>query len=323
MRRVALAVLVVVALVAAGWWSGREPRLDALAAARSELALALEPRRVDVGEVTLFVVLAGPPEGPPIVLLHGFPEFWYAWKGVIAPLAAAGHRVIVPDQRGYGDSEKPRGVDAYRVELLADDVAGLIDALAYERADVAAHDWGGGVAWMLALRHPERVRRLAVLDTPHPDAARVVESREERISWYRTAFQIPWLPEWAARLGHWRLVCGMLRDTARPGAFPEEKLALYRSAWDRDGAFGAMVNWYRAAFRAPPPAEPPGARRVSAPTLLLLAPDDAFIPSDLTRASLQFLDDGRLVELERGTHWVLQEEPEAVAAELVRFFGAP
>jgi pimeloyl-ACP methyl ester carboxylesterase len=315
--------LIASAVLAAGWWSGREPRLDAVATARDELGIALDARRVDVGAVELFVVQAGPEQGPPVVLLHGFPEFWYAWKGAIAPLAAAGFRVIVPDQRGYGDSDKPPGVEAYDVDALGDDVAGLITALGHERAAVAAHDWGGGVAWNLAIRHPGRVRRLAVLDTPHPDAARVTESREERISWYRTYFRLPWLPEWSSRLGHWYVLSRMLRGTARPDAFPDEKLALLRSAWDRDGAYGTMVNWYRASFRKPPPAEPPGARRVAAPTLLLLAPDDAFIPGDLTRASLQFLDDGRLVELDEGTHWVLQEEPEAVAALLVDFFRAP
>jgi pimeloyl-ACP methyl ester carboxylesterase len=186
---------------------------------------------------------------------------------------------------------------------------------------VAAHDWGGGVAWELAIRHPARVRRLAALDTPHPDAGRVLESREERISWYRTVFQIPWLPEWTARLGHWWLPSRMLRRTAQPGAFPDEKLALYRSAWDRDGSWGAMVNWYRAAFRAPPPDGPAGGRRIAVPTLLLVAPDDAFIPGDLTRASLRFLDDGRLVELMGGTHWVLQEEPAMIAAWLADFFA--
>jgi pimeloyl-ACP methyl ester carboxylesterase len=249
------------------------------------------------------------------VLLHGFPEFWYAWKGVIAPLAAAGFRVIVPDQRGYGGSDKPREVAAYRVDLLADDVAGLVAALGHERACVVAHDWGGGVAWNLALRRPERVRRLVVLDTPHPAARQVAESSEETVSWYRTFFQIPWLPEEVARWGNWSVLARMLRGSARPGAFPDEKLDLYRSAWDRDGAFGTMVNWYRAAYRFPLALVGDG--RVRVPTSILVARDDAFIAGDLTRASVAFLDEGRLVELGSGTHWVLQEEPERIAGILV------
>lgn len=329
MRKLLIAVGALVLLLVAGHLSGRQPRRDAVAAARAELGIELDARHVDAGGVSLFVVTAGPADGAPVVLLHGFPEFWHAWKGAIAPLAAAGFRVIVPDQRGYGDSDKPRSVDAYAVDRLGDDVAGLMTALGHERAFVAAHDWGGGVAWNVAIRHPERVRALAVLDTPHPDVRKLEEraadraatpGRDEPISWYRTFFQIPWLPEESARWGNWFVLARMLRGTSAPGAFPDEKLDLYRSAWDREGAFGTMVNWYRAAFLAGPDGGP--ARRVSTPTLVLLAANDAFIPAEATRRSVELCDDARLVELGTGTHWVLQEEPDRVAAELVRFFGA-
>jgi pimeloyl-ACP methyl ester carboxylesterase len=319
-RALGLGIGIIAALLVLGHCSGNQPRLDAVEAARRELGVELDARRVDVGEVELFVVSAGPTDGPPIVLLHGFPEFWYAWKGVIVPLTQAGYRVILPDQRGYGDSDKPRGVESYAVDRLGDDIAGLVTALGYETAFVAAHDWGGGVAWNLAIRHPARVRKLAVLDTPHPDAWRRVQTKEETVSWYRTFFQIPFLPEESARWGNWALQSKMLRDTARPGAFPDEKLDLYRSAWDRDGAYGPMVNWYRAAFRSER-SDAGGDRRVQMPVLLLLAANDAFIPADLTRASAPLCDDARLVELGSGTHWVLQEEPERIAKILAEFFS--
>ncbi len=323
LRRVlGIATGIVVALVVLGHCSGSQPRLDAVEAARRELGIELDARKVDVGDVELFVVRAGPPDGPPIVLLHGFPEFWYAWKGVIAPLAKAGFRVIVPDQRGYGDSDKPPAIDDYHVDKLGDDIANLIAALGYENAGVVAHDWGGGVAWNLAIRHPERVRKLAVIDTPHPDAWRRVETKEEAVSWYRTYFQIPWLPEESARWGNWALLAKSMRGTAKPGAFPDEKLAFYRSAWDRDGAFGTMVNWYRSSFRTFTRDATTPEHRVALPVLLLLAKDDAYIPSDMTRASLSFLDDGKLVELGSGTHWVVQEEPERIAELLIAFFAA-
>ena len=317
-RWIALVAVALALLVVAGERSGDQPPRDAVAAAERELGIDLEERTVDVGEVALHVVLAGPEGGPPVVLLHGFPEFWYAWYRQMGALAAAGFRAIAPDQRGYGASHKPRGVESYRVDRLAGDVAGLVAALGYESAFVAAHDWGGGVAWQLAQRHPERVRKLVVLNTPHPGAARDLESQEESVSWYRTVFQIPWLPEWAARLASWRLLVGSLRDTAAPGTFPDEKLDLYRSAWDREGAFSSMVNWYRAAFRHPEAFE---TGRVALPTLVVVARDDAFIPSDLTRASLDHLDQGRLVELGTGTHWVLQEEPELTSQILIEFFS--
>ena len=323
-RRVLVTILAIAVVIATGLWlgqrSGDQPPRDAVAAAEAELGVPLESARVDVGDVVLHVVQAGPAEGPPVLLLHGFPEFWYAWKDVIPPLVAAGFRVIVPDQRGYNASDKPRDVDAYRVGRLSGDAAALLSTLGHAEACVAGHDWGGGVAWDLALRHPERVRRMVVIDTPHP-RARLPEDEqaEETISWYRVVFQVPWLPEWVARLADWRLVTDMLRNTSAPGAFPEEKLDFYRSAWDRDGAFGAMVNWYRASFRQG--ASDRVTERVRKPTLLLLAPDDAFIPAALTRASVDLVQEGRLEELPRGTHWVIQEEPELVAERIAAFCG--
>jgi pimeloyl-ACP methyl ester carboxylesterase len=319
-RALVLGTIVLAALVIVGWWSGNEPRLDAVADARETTGVALEAGFVDVADgVRLHVVQAGPPDGPPVVLLHGFPEFWYAWRDVIPPLAAAGYRVVVPDQRGYGDSSKPAAIEAYRVDRLGDDIAALIPALGYANACVAAHDWGGGVAWNLTLRHPDRVRRLVMLDTPHPDARRIATSAEETVSWYRTAFQVPWLPEFLSRHHDWRLVTRMMRNTSLPGAFPDAKLAQYRSAWDRDGAYGTMVHWYRANAA---PREGGAPRRSAVPTRLLLAPNDAFIPADLTRASLQLLDAGELVELAEGTHWVVQEHPDVVAGHVAGFCAA-
>jgi pimeloyl-ACP methyl ester carboxylesterase len=320
LRRLAITLgLVAIALVGLHR-SGAQPRLDAVAAAREAFGMPFESSRVDVGDVSLHVVQAGPVDGPAVLLLHGFPEFWYAWSAVGAELARNGFRVILPDQRGYGDSDKPRDVASYRTELLADDAAGLITALGHERAFVVAHDWGGGVAWRLALQHPERVAKLAILDTPHPDVELVLpKSDEETTSWYRTFFQLPLVPEETARWGDWKLLSDSLRNTSKPGAFPDEKLALYRSAWDRDGAFGTMVHWYRAAYRFPDPQTAP--RRVTVPTLVLVAADDAFIPGDLTRASVELCDDGTLVELGSGTHWVAQEEPERLAKLLAEFFA--
>ena len=318
-RILGIALAVVAGLIAIGHYSGNQPRLDAVDVVRRELGIEVDARKIDVGDVDLFVVSAGPPNGPPVVLLHGFPEFWYAWKDAIAPLNRAGFRVIIPDQRGYGDSDKPRDVESYDVDRLGDDIAGLITALGYESALVVAQDWGGAVAWNLAIRHPERVLKLAVIDTSHPDARLRSGAKQDSISWYRTFFQTPLLPEESSRWGNWALQSKMLRDTAAPGAFPDEKLDLYRSAWDRDGAYGSMVNWYRAAFRRGPGDGKDA--RVALPVLLMLTAHDAFIPADMTRASLSLLDDGRLIELGTGTHWVMQEEPERIAKVLAEFFS--
>ena len=305
--------------------SGRQPPRDAVAAAEHDLEIELEVSRVDVGDVELFIVQAGPRDGLPVLLLHGFPEFWYSWRGPMARLAERGYRVIVPDQRGYAGSDKPTDVAAYSVERLAGDAAALITTLGYDSAFVAAHDWGGAVAWELALRYPERVRRLAVIGTPHPRAVQAIQeeggSDEDTVSWYVVAFQVPWLPERVVRLGNWRALVNALRNTSRPGTFSEDTLDLFRWAWDRDGAMATMMHWYRAAFRFPPTE--PADWHVRPPTLVVLAPDDAFIPSDMTRRSLDWVDDARLVELESGTHWVIEEDPDAIGALLGEFFDAP
>lgn len=318
--RIAFGVaLALAALVWFGWRSGDQPDRDALAAAREELGIALERRFVDVGEVELHVVLAGPLDGPPVVLLHGFPEFWYAWRGPMAALARAGFRVIAPDQRGYNRSEKPRGVASYRVDRLAADVVGLIEGLGYESAYLVGHDWGGGVAWQAVLDYPQRVRRLAVIDTPHPRASEGFESGEDTVNWFRSFIQLQGIAEWSARLGNWRMLSGALRSTSREGTFPEPVMDQFRSAWDRENAFRSMAHWYRAGPR--PPRD--GDDRVSVPTLVLLAPDDVYIPGDVSRRSELFLDAGRLVELEAGSHWVIQEDPEEIGALLVDFFREP
>ncbi len=308
--------LVLATLVWLGWRSGNQQDRDALSAAREELGIALERRFVDVGEVELHVVLAGPIDGPPVVLLHGFPEFWYAWRGPMAVLARAGFRVIVPDQRGYNRSAKPPGVASYRRDRLAADVAGLIEGLGYESAGLVGHDWGGGIAWETVLDYPERVRRLVVLDTPHPRAWEGFESSEDTVNWFRSFIQLPRIPEWSARVGNWRMLTNALRTTSRDGTFPDPVMDQFRTAWDREGAFRTMAHWYRAPERPPRDADD----RVAVPTLVLLAPDDVYIPGDVSRRSELFLDAGRLVELDTGSHWVIQEDPERIGALLVDFF---
>jgi pimeloyl-ACP methyl ester carboxylesterase len=302
-------------LLLVGHVTGNQPNRDARIAASEELGLSFEGRMIKVGDVELHVVFAGPAEGPPVVLLHGFPEFWYAWRGPAAILARAGYRVILPDQRGYNRSEKPSDPAAYRIDHLVADILGLVDALGYERVQLATQDLGGAVGWRLLIDHPERVHKFAVIDASHPLATGA--GNEETISWYRTFLQMPFVPGYTARLGNWKLLTSNLRATSAEGAFPEEEMDEFRTAWDRDGAIHSMAAWYRA------PAWPPdGDARVANPTLILLAKDDRFIPAERTRNSLPYLDDGRLVELGSGSHWVAGEEPERIGKILVEFFTA-
>lgn len=276
---------------------------------------------VDVNGVRLHVATAGPERGPLLVLLHGFPEFWYAWRHQIAAFAELGYRVLAPDQRGYNLSQKPRRLSAYRMDVLANDVEGLIDAAGRQRACVVGHDWGGAVAWALATRSPDRVARLGILNAPHPAVMRRFlrhDPAQRRRSWYFYFFQLPWLPEWRMRRHDWAIGERAVRGTSRPGTFSDEDLRLYRQAWSQPGAARGMLQWYRAALRRPWRA--PRSARVPVATLVVWGGQDRFLGREMIAPSLERCDRGRVELLERASHWVQHEEPAAVNGLLSRFF---
>jgi pimeloyl-ACP methyl ester carboxylesterase len=272
-------------------------------------------RDVFTGEVRLRVAEAGPPDGPPVLLLHGFPEPWSGWRHQLGPLAEAGFRVLAPDQRGYGASEKPPGVAAYALDRLVADVVALADAAGAGPVALVGHDWGGIVAWWTAVRHPGRVARLVVLNAPHPTAYRRFVRRHPgqlARSAYAIGFQLPGLPEWALGRGDFRALARTLRRTSRPGTFPDALLDDYRRAWSAPGAMTAMLHWYRAGLRhVPDLSRDP---RVRVPTTLIWGARDGFLRRELAPASLAYCDDGRLEVLEDATHWLHHEEPERVNA---------
>ena len=194
-------------------------------------------REAVVNGVRLHYVEAG--AGPLAVLLHGFPEFWYAWRRQIGPLAAAGFRVLAPDLRGYNLSDKPRGVGAYRVEALTADVAGLIRRAGERTAAVVGHDWGGVLTWLLPLHYPELVHKRVNLNAPHPAALRreLRRGTDQLLrSWYAFFFQLPWLPEAMMRAGDFSLLRRMLRrEPVHPGAFSEADVEAYKHALAQPG----------------------------------------------------------------------------------------
>lgn len=266
----------------------------------------------------LHVVEAGPADAPLCVLLHGWPESSYAWRHQIAPLAAAGLRVVAPDQRGYGRSDKPRGIGAYRLDRLAADVVDVIQALGRERAHVVGHDWGGNVAWYLAAAWPERVERLAILNVPHP-AVMLRHLRtnpaQMRRSWYMFYFQLPGLPEWSLRRRDWRNLKRILRGGSRRGTFSDAELDRYAADWARPGAMRSSLHWYRAAFRRRPPR--PASWRVRAPTRIVWGPEDLALGREMVEPSAALCERADVVWIDGAGHWVQHEEPERVSALLV------
>jgi pimeloyl-ACP methyl ester carboxylesterase len=272
--------------------------------------------------VTLHAVRTGDRVGQPVVLLHGFPEFWYGWRHQLGPLAAAGFNVVALDQRGYNSSDKPPHVRDYNLDVLAADAAAAIAALGMEGAAVVGHDWGGIVAWWLAVTRPERVSRLVILNAPHPAVMRRAlraDPLQMLRSWYAFLMQAPWLPEWTARWSNWRGVVRAMRTSSRPGTFTDDDFVRYRQAWSQPGAYRAMVNWYRAAMRSPP-AAPPDVR-VHVPTLVLWGARDKFIRRKYAERSAALCDDGRLELFEDATHWLQHEEAASVNERMIQFLS--
>lgn len=262
---------------------------------------------------------AGPEDGPPVMLLHGFPEFWAGWRHQIPALVEAGFRVIAPDQRGYNLSDKPEGIAAYDLDQLAEDVVGLADHFGISRMKLVGHDWGASVAWWLATTRPERLGRMAVLNAPHPAIWRKAmreDGQQKKKSWYVQMFRLPWLPEALMRARGWRGLSDGLVSSSRPGTFNDDDFADYRFAWSQPGAVTAMVNWYRALLKKRMPQSLP---RIELPVLLVWGLEDKFGAVSSAEASLALCDHAERLFIEGATHWVQHEEPERVNAALLAF----
>jgi pimeloyl-ACP methyl ester carboxylesterase len=280
----------------------------------------LETLAFQNGEISLHAVAAGPKDGAVVVLLHGFPEYWYGWHKQIEPLAAAGFRVIVPDQRGYNLSSKPSGIAAYVLSELVSDLIAIADQLGQRKIFLVGHDWGAAVAWGAALLHPQRVAKLVVLNVPHPSVMRkfmMTRLRQVLRSWYIFLFQLPWLPEALFSAFHFRVGARSLLRSSRPGTFSAEDLAQYRAAWSQPGTLTGMIHWYRALFRYP--SKFPD-RTVRVPTRILWGERDAFLISEMAHESLRYCADAELYTFANAGHWLQHEESARVSEHLIAFF---
>lgn len=288
--------------------------------ALAELSVPAESRFVTANGLRFHAIVAGPADGPLAVLLHGFPECWYSWRHQIAPLAQAGYRVVVPDQRGYNLSNKPPDVRSYAIDHLTTDVRALIDALDRQQALIVGHDWGGIVAWRLAIDHPAVVEQLIVMNAPHPAAfARELRtSWTQRLkSWYVAFLQLPWLPEALLTLSPPASARIFFRRTAvRKEAFSQTDLAVMASAMAQPGAMRSMINWYRAALRHRSTPENP---KVETRTLLIWAEDDVALGKPLTYGLEEWVPNGTVRYISHCGHWVQNEAPQEVNRLILDF----
>ena len=260
------------------------------------------------GDLTFDVRDGGPPDGEPVVLLHGFPQEAAAWSAVEPHLHDAGFRTLAPDQRGYSPGARPRGRSAYRVSECADDVLALLDAAELESAHVVGHDWGGFVAWNLGGRHPDRVRTLTVISTPHPAAmTRAFVGRQALLSWYMFAFQLPVLPERALRRPAY--AAQALRRAGLPRAAAER----YARRLAEPGNAGPMLNWYRAI----PWSQRTSPGRTRVPTTFVWGSKDVALGRRASEGTGRYVAAPyRFVELDAG-HWLPEVHPEIVAEHVL------
>lgn len=258
-------------------------------------------------------------EGERLALcLHGFPQVGDAWRHQLPLLARLGYRAWAPDLRGYGRSERPRRTREYAIEALIEDVAGLIEA-GGGRATLLAHDWGAIIGWFVAMRRPELLERLVILNTPHPAplARELQGGRQLWRSLYVGLFQIPWVPERVLANGR-RIDDVFLSNAVDPARFSPDDLRVYREAALLPGAMHAMLAYYRAYVRGG------GARRqrergfphIEVPTLMIWGERDPFLLRETTIGTAAWVRDLTVRYLPDAGHWVQEEAPEAVNAIL-------
>ena len=276
----------------------------------------IEYKYIKCGEITLHVAIAGPESGEPIILLHGFPDAHFGWKHQISALATKGFRVIAPDQRGYNLSDKPKGKRNYMMDLLIADIINLSDAFHLKRFNLAGHDFGAIVSWILAANYPDRVKRLAILNVPHPKVmSKFIKTnkKQRKRSWYAFFFQIPLLPEILLRANNWKMLAASMRNS-----FGEADLEKYRESWSQPGSLTAMLNWYRCFFKLKPTEKL--REKITVSTLILWGKRDPHLMWEMAEESAKMCTNGRLEYLEDATHWLLEDEPEITSQFLIEHF---
>jgi epoxide hydrolase 4 len=270
--------------------------------------------------VMLHVLIAGPPDGPAVVLLHGAPENAQSWQQQLVALAAAGCFVIAPDQRGVNLSDKPTDTHSYQQSELAADVVALMDNFGRQRFAVVGHDWGGQTAWWLAASYPERVSHLVILNSPHPKAfsaaLRDPNSDQRHRSRYMVWLQAQPLAEWLLAFNRfWLLETGLKRSSFYY-TFDAAHIQRLKRAWSQPGALRGMLGVYRAAFKHRQPF--PAAGNLS-PTLIIWGMQDRFFDPDLAAASAERCASAHLHTLSDATHWLHHEHPARISALISEF----
>lgn len=286
----------------------------------------------DVNGIRLHYVKAG--QGKLILFVHGFPEFWYAWKDQLAEFGRD-HLAVAPDMRGYNLSSKPEGIEHYEISHMVADLRALAKSLGHERFTLVAHDWGGGVAWSLAIRHPECLEKLIIINSPHPatfERELANNPAQQAASQYTIFFRSSKAEAALSANNYAALVDTVMTAGLKKGHFTEADKEAYIAAWSQPGALTGSLNWYRAARIGPPTAADPVARSferdrgtnaVNVPTLVIWGEKDKALVRENLDGLEQYVPDLTVRRIPDGTHWVVHEQPAVVAGYIREFLARP
>ncbi len=280
-----------------------------------ELFDEIEEKMVETNGIKLHTVMIG--EGPPLVLLHGFPDFWYGWKSVI-PGLKNDYKLIIPDMRGYNLSDKPKGVDNYKIEILMNDIKGLIESLGLESVFLAGHDWGGAVAWAFAEKYPELLRKVAILNSPHSKIFQQKlrnDKNQQKASFYIFEFLKPNGEKFLFENDYKWLKFAVFEGIINKSNFTDFDKEQYLNAWIQPGAILGGVNYYRAntSFK-----DLTG--KIEIPTLVIHGMKDVAVLSSVLDGLSDYVNDLKIVRAENSSHWVMHDQPELVVSSFKEFF---
>lgn len=276
----------------------------------------IEESFIEINGIKLHIISIG--SGQPLLLLHGFPDFWYGWKSVIPKLKEK-YRLIIPDMRGYNLSDKPKGMQKYRIDLLIEDIGGIIKNLNLGKVYLAGHDWGGVVTWVFAEKYPDLLKKIAILNAPHPkifqDKLRN-DKKQQKASFYIFEFLKPdgekWLFEEDYRWLKWAVFEGMINKKD----FSDYDKQKYLEAWKQENAILSGVNYYRANLTFDQ-----FTGRINLPTLVIHGMKDVAVLPGVLDGLSEYVSDLKIIRAENASHWVIYDAPDLIVKTFMDFFN--
>jgi epoxide hydrolase 4 len=285
----------------------------------SVIATSLQHEYITTNGIKLHYVTQG--EGPLMLMLHGFPEFWYSWRHQI-PEFAKNFKVVALDLRGYNDSDKPKEQSAYIMDEFIKDIQGIIKGLGYQKCVLVGHDWGGAIAWCFAYAHPEMLERLIILNMPHPAKfTQGLRTPQQMLrSTYAFFFQLPWLPEFLIQSSDYQAIETAFKGMAiNKSVFTKADIDAYKDAAAKRGALTAMLNYYRNVSEHKMFKENWDILQV--PTLMIWGEKDTALGKELTYGTEAYVKDFQIKYIPNCSHWIQQEQPELVNQYMHEFLG--